>query len=78
MTRKSAAVLKPKPEPISIPAALRAAAEREGSLEALRAKLKMSGGLFYGLLRGEPPKKLDTLRRLKDGGVIAEGANTDV
>jgi hypothetical protein len=52
-----------------IPDALRAAAEPLGSLEALRAKLKMSGGLFYGLLRGEPPKKLDTIRRLKRGGI---------
>lgn len=52
-----------------IPDAMRAAAERAGSLEKLRAKLGMSGGLFYGLLRGEPPKKIETLKRLRKGGV---------
>lgn len=57
-----------------IPDALRAAAQKAGSLEALRTKLKMSGGLFYDLLKGERPKKIATVERLKKHGVLSEDA----
>jgi hypothetical protein len=53
-----------------IPEAMRAAAERQGiTLEELRRLAAMSGGLFYGLLRGEPPKKFDSIERLRRAGV---------
>ena len=50
--------------------AIRAAAlEQDISLEALRGKARMSADLFYRLLRGEEPRKLDSLRRLQHAGV---------
>jgi hypothetical protein len=45
-----------------------AAAQKLGS-EAFRERIGLSMGVFYGLLRGEPPKTLRVLRKLQKAKV---------
>jgi hypothetical protein len=53
-----------------LPARIRAAAKRQKiGVDALRLRAKMSGGTFYGLLRGDPPKTFKSIQKLQKAGV---------
>lgn len=48
---------------------IRAAAKKVGGVEALRKKAGLSGGAFYGLLKGERIKTMRVLHKLQSVGV---------
>lgn len=67
---KTAAAKRPAPAPHDLPNAIRRAAKRQGlTIEALREKAGLSNGRFYELLKGDKPKKLDAIAKLKQAGV---------
>lgn len=48
---------------------IRAAAKKAGGIEKLRIQAKLSGGAFYGLLRGEAPKTMKVIGKLEAVGI---------
>ncbi len=47
----------------------RAAKERNLSVDGLRIKLGLGGGVYYGLLLGNPIKSVEVIAKLKQGGI---------
>jgi hypothetical protein len=54
----------------SIAKKLRDKAKSDGiGIDELRVKLKLGGGTFYNLLRGDPPRSPRVVRKLREGGI---------